>query len=129
VKICILGAGSWGTSLAFHLHNNGHQVNLWSIDPAQVKELGEKRRNHLIPEVLLAENIKVSHSLLESIEGVEGVVFAVPSNAMRSTALSAASHWPRKPKSCLKPCRQELLLESFLDPVMQRRLLARCLQL
>ena len=96
MKICILGAGSWGTSIAFHLHNNGHQVNLWSIDPAQVKELGEKRRNHLIPEVLLAENIKVSHSLLESIEGVEGVVFAVPSNAMRSTALSAASHWPRK---------------------------------
>lgn len=94
MKICILGAGSWGTALAFHLQNNGHQINLWSIDPAQVEELNKTRHNHLIPDVYLLEEINVTNSLPQSLVGIEGVVFAVPSNAMRSTALSAASYWP-----------------------------------
>ena len=29
-RISVLGAGSWGTALALLLHNNGHEVILWS---------------------------------------------------------------------------------------------------
>ena len=30
-KIGMIGAGSWGTALALVLHNNGHEVTIWSI--------------------------------------------------------------------------------------------------
>ena len=30
VKIGVLGAGSWGLGLAMLLHNNGHDVTVWS---------------------------------------------------------------------------------------------------
>lgn len=95
MKICILGAGSWGTALAFHLYNNGHQVHLWSIDPEQVDELAMKRTNHLIPDVVLAKEIIVTHSIEKALQSAEGVVIAVPSNAIRSTAASASPYWPR----------------------------------
>ena len=29
-KTGVIGAGSWGTALALVLHNNGHEVTLWS---------------------------------------------------------------------------------------------------
>ena len=34
-KVCVLGAGSWGSALALSLHNNGHQVHIWSRDISQ----------------------------------------------------------------------------------------------
>ena len=32
-KISVMGTGSWGTALAILLHNNGHEVMLWSAHP------------------------------------------------------------------------------------------------
>ncbi len=29
-NVGVIGAGSWGTALAFLLHENGHQVTEWS---------------------------------------------------------------------------------------------------
>ncbi len=29
-KIGMIGAGSWGTALSVLLHNNGHDVTVWS---------------------------------------------------------------------------------------------------
>ena len=34
-KVGVLGAGSWGTALAILLHDNGHDVTVWSIDPKE----------------------------------------------------------------------------------------------
>lgn len=41
-KISVLGAGSWGTALALLLHNNGHEVTLWSALKDEVEMLREK---------------------------------------------------------------------------------------
>ena len=35
-KVGVLGAGSWGTALAILLHDNGHDVTVWSIDPKEL---------------------------------------------------------------------------------------------
>ena len=43
MKIGVLGAGSWGTALAVLLHENGHEVTLWSIDKREVAMIDEKR--------------------------------------------------------------------------------------
>ena len=30
-RICVVGAGSWGTALTKLLADNGHEVTVWSI--------------------------------------------------------------------------------------------------
>ena len=42
-KVCVLGAGSWGTALSIVLANNGHDVTVWSIDPEEVLMLKDYR--------------------------------------------------------------------------------------
>ena len=37
-KIGVIGSGTWGTALAVLLSGNGHQAELWSAVPAEVKE-------------------------------------------------------------------------------------------
>lgn len=44
-KIGVIGAGSWGTALALLMHNNGHQVTIWSIIGAEVEMLRTKRQH------------------------------------------------------------------------------------
>ena len=43
MKISVLGAGSWGTTLACLLANNGHQVYLWEINKQAAEKLDKER--------------------------------------------------------------------------------------
>ena len=38
-NVGVLGAGSWGTALSVLLHDNGHEVTIWSIDQKEVEML------------------------------------------------------------------------------------------
>ena len=44
-RIGILGAGSWGPALAILLHDNGHDVTVWSIHEKEVEILNTTRRH------------------------------------------------------------------------------------
>ena len=44
-KISVMGTGSWGTALAILLHNNGHQVMLWSAHPEKAASLNQTRED------------------------------------------------------------------------------------
>ena len=86
-KVGVLGAGSWGTALAILLHDNGHDVTVWSIDPKEVEMLSEKRE-HLskLPGVHISEEIMITNEMEEAIKGKDFLVLAVPSIFTRSTA-------------------------------------------
>lgn len=86
-KISVLGAGSWGTALAFLLHNNGHQVLLWSALEEEVKMLQEKREHETkLPGVRLPEEIEITTDLEGSLQDPDIAVLAVPSPFTRSTS-------------------------------------------
>ena len=86
-KVGVLGAGSWGTALSVLLHDNGHQVTVWSIDENEVKMLKEKREHELkLPGVKLAEDMVITGDMEEAIRGKDFLVLAVPSPYTRSTA-------------------------------------------
>lgn len=92
-KVSVLGAGSWGTALALLLHNNGHDVTLWSIMESEVAMLNELREHKdKLPGVRLPENMKITTDLEGSIKGAELMVLAVPSPFTRSTAHSMAPY-------------------------------------
>lgn len=86
-KIGVIGAGSWGTALAWLLANNGHEVTLWSIMEDEVKMLNEKREHiSKLPGVKLQDTISITTDLEAAMKGKDALVLAVPSPFTRSTS-------------------------------------------
>ncbi len=85
MKISVLGAGGWGTTLAILLHNNGHEVTLWEYKRSYAKALNRSRENKLLlPGIKIPKEINITHSLSESCENKHMIVLAVPSQFIRS---------------------------------------------
>jgi glycerol-3-phosphate dehydrogenase (NAD(P)+) len=85
LNITVLGAGSWGTTLALVLHQNGYQVRCWSIEKEDIELINQTRENRrFLPGILIPDDIFFTNSLSESIKSVDVVVVAVPSQAVRS---------------------------------------------
>ncbi|WP_102274742.1 NAD(P)H-dependent glycerol-3-phosphate dehydrogenase [Cytobacillus massiliigabonensis] len=83
-SIAVIGAGSWGTALAMVLADNNHDVKLWGHNPDQIKEINEHHTNKkYLPDILLPEGIKGIASLEEALFGVNTIILAVPTKAIR----------------------------------------------
>ncbi|MDP4104403.1 MAG: NAD(P)H-dependent glycerol-3-phosphate dehydrogenase [Bacillota bacterium] len=83
-NLAVIGAGSWGTALAMVLADNGHVVRLWSHNEGQVKEINEWHTNKkYLPDVILPENIIGYAELSEALAGIEKIILAVPTKAIR----------------------------------------------
>ncbi|CRK83936.1 NAD(P)H-dependent glycerol-3-phosphate dehydrogenase [Neobacillus massiliamazoniensis] len=83
-EIAVLGAGSWGTALAMVLADNGHKVRLWSHNNEQVQEINHEHTNKkYLPEIILPELIVGHASLNDALTGIETVILAVPTKAIR----------------------------------------------
>ena len=85
-RIGILGAGSWGTALAILLHDNGHDVTVWSIHEEEVETLNTTRRHERkLPGVEIPEGIVFTTDMKETMSDKDVCVLAVPSPFIRST--------------------------------------------
>jgi glycerol-3-phosphate dehydrogenase (NAD(P)+) len=88
--IAVLGAGSWGTSLAVHLARAGRSVTLWARDAALAEEMRRLRTNpRYLPDVPFSERIQPTSSLEASLDGAAFVVVAVPSHGLRPVVRAA----------------------------------------
>ncbi len=85
-KVGVIGAGSWGIALSFLLHNNGHQVTVWSALPEEIRELREKREHHTLPGLILPEDMVFTEDLETAMKDQDLLVTAVPSVYVRGTA-------------------------------------------
>jgi glycerol-3-phosphate dehydrogenase (NAD(P)+) len=82
--IAVIGAGSWGTALAMVLADNGHEVRLWSHAEEQVKEINETHTNKkYLPDIVLSELIVGYASISDALAGVDTLILAVPTKAIR----------------------------------------------
>ncbi len=89
-KITVLGAGSWGTALAIHLANIGHDPLLWTHRPEQMEEmLTTKINSKYLPQTAIPDNIQLSSDLEEAVNQAGAIITAVPSHAFRSLLISA----------------------------------------
>lgn len=85
MRISVLGAGGWGTTLAIILHHNGHEVNLWEYKRSYAKTLNRSRENKLyLPGVKIPKEITITHSLEDSCFNKHMIVIAVPTQFIRS---------------------------------------------
>ena len=83
-KIAVIGAGSWGNTLANLLAKKDYSVNLWVFEADQLAEMQETRMNkRYLPGVPLPEQLELTDDLPNAVKQAEILVLAVPSHAMR----------------------------------------------
>lgn len=91
-KTAVIGAGSWGTTLAIHAARCGHDVSLWVHSQDTLKALTEKKANEIyLPGFVLPDNVQPS-SDPTSVSNADYVLFAVPSLHFRKTFLAIMPH-------------------------------------
>ena len=78
---------NWGTALSVVLHNNGHQVTVWSIVESEIEML-KANHEHIdkLPGVKLPEDMVFTTDLKAACTDMDMLVLAVPSPFTRSTA-------------------------------------------
>jgi glycerol-3-phosphate dehydrogenase (NAD(P)+) len=87
MNFVVVGAGAWGTAFAVHLARLGHPVALVPRRGEQAAALAVRRENaEYLPGVALAEGIRIEHDLAAALAGVEVVMLACPSQALRETS-------------------------------------------
>lgn len=85
MKISVLGAGGWGTTLSILLHYNGHKVTLWEYKKSYAKELIKKRENYsYLKGIKIPKEITITSAIEESTNDKNLVVLAVPTQFLRS---------------------------------------------
>lgn len=93
MQIGVIGAGSWGTTLADLLARKGHNVTLWAYEQDLVKRMQVVGENDLfLPGFALAENLSFTADLATAAVGKELVLLVPPSQVMRRVLDTAVAH-------------------------------------
>jgi len=84
MKISVLGAGGWGTTLAILLHYNGHNVTLWEYKKSYARHLLKKRINtDYLPGIKIPKEVLITSDIEEASDDKNLIVLAVPSQFLR----------------------------------------------
>ncbi|MBI5970248.1 MAG: NAD(P)-dependent glycerol-3-phosphate dehydrogenase [Deltaproteobacteria bacterium] len=83
-KYTVLGAGSWGTTLADLLASKGFETTLWARDSGLAASMEKDRENSVyLPGVKLCKDLRTTFLLEEALGGAGLVVSAIPSHGLR----------------------------------------------
>ena len=86
-KVTVLGAGSWGTTLALMLAKRGNRVSLWEFRPDAVKLMEHERENkEFLPGHPFPHNLEITSDINQAVTAAEYILMVVPSHVFRSAA-------------------------------------------
>lgn len=128
-KIAVIGAGSWGTTLAILLAEGDNEVRLWVYEKDLAGIMREKRENtRYLAGHPLPGNIYPTGSLREAVGSCEIILSVVPSHAVRSVFTGLKEFMPDVPIiSATKGIEIDTLqtvsqiLSEILSPSIHRR--------
>ena len=92
-KISVVGAGSWGTSLANLLAEKGYPVTLWAYETDLVERMQQTRENDLyLPGIKLSKNLTFTSDLKQAVTGKRLLQLVPPSQVMRQVVEQFVPH-------------------------------------
>lgn len=84
-QITVLGAGSWGTTLAQVLADAGNNVLLWGRNPAVIDEINHSHTNRAyLPGIILPALLRATNDIDEAFAYSSTYVLAIPAQSLRS---------------------------------------------
>ena len=95
MRIAVIGAGNWGTGLAIMAARAGHDVSLWSRNPAVVVSINTEHTNSVyLNGARIPEPVRATESIEEALSGAQLLILAAPSHATRKILESMISVLP-----------------------------------
>jgi glycerol-3-phosphate dehydrogenase (NAD(P)+) len=89
IKLAVIGAGSWGTTVA-GLASVNTPTMLWARRPELAQQINQTNTNpEYLPSFVLPESLCATSSLEEAVGSADVVVMAVPSHGFREVASRA----------------------------------------
>jgi glycerol-3-phosphate dehydrogenase (NAD(P)+) len=100
-RVGVLGAGSWGTTLAVLLANKGIETVLWARNQEFAKQIRKSRENKsYLPGFELPAALEITSDISKAVTDKEVILFVVPSHGLREVAkqvLMALNDFSRSP--------------------------------
>lgn len=82
--LSVIGAGSYGTSLAVSVASKGLQVTLWDRKVERVLQMQQKRENSTyLPGIKFPASLKLTSDLKEAVEDALIILLVVPSHTFK----------------------------------------------
>jgi len=92
IQVTVLGAGSWGTTVASLAAANASTV-IWARDPLVAGEIDDEHRNSRYLDGLeLHPEVRATASLSDAVSGADVLVVAVPSRGIRAVLEEATPY-------------------------------------
>ena len=91
-RVAVIGAGSWGTTVASVVARNGPAV-IWARNEAVAQEIADAHTNEAyLPGAALHPELEATSSLEEAVGDADVLVMGVPSHGFRTVLEQAAPH-------------------------------------
>lgn len=98
MRVAVIGAGAWGTTLANLLARNGRDTVLWVREPDLAEEMRSTRINSFfLPDYELHPSLGIENDPEKAMKGSEVFLMVVPSQFTRATLASFAPLLPDSP--------------------------------
>ncbi|ASU23222.1 NAD(P)H-dependent glycerol-3-phosphate dehydrogenase [Vibrio anguillarum] len=130
ITMTVVGAGSYGTSLAISLARNGANVVLWGHDAKHMARLDADRANQeFLPGIDFPDSLIVETDLKKAVQASRDLLVVVPSHVFGLVMNSLKPHLRDDSRICwatkgLEPETGRLLMDVAYDTIGERYSLA-----
>ncbi|HMK44581.1 MAG TPA: NAD(P)H-dependent glycerol-3-phosphate dehydrogenase [Dissulfurispiraceae bacterium] len=115
--VAVIGAGSWGTTLAALLADKGYDTTLWTHEAELAQSINAERTNHLfLPGQTLPPLLRATDDLSAALSGARFVLNAVPTQHIRSVFTNTAPLL--SPETVLVSAAKGIEITTFKTPSM-----------
>lgn len=92
MRVAVLGAGAWGTTLADLLARKGEEVRVWAFEAEVVDGINREHVNAVfLPDSPLTPDLVATGDVREAVRDAEVIVSAAPSHVVGAVARQAAA--------------------------------------
>lgn len=95
MRVGVIGAGSWGTALAFLLADKGYNVRIWAYEPECAEAINTRHENTMyLPGITLPDTLTATNDLEDACTDKELMLLVTPSHVTRQVVRQLAEFLP-----------------------------------